>query len=161
MGRILSLLDRAVEAAIVCLMAVVVLTVASDVVSRYLLGGSLIFANELSRMCFIWVCFLGMPIGISKGLHVAITTLEARLTPTWQSAMFRLGLVFMLVLMVVVIWGAIVSIGARSAEQLNTIPVTAAWFYVPVAIGAGLSILHIIAQFIEGRRVVREAIETV
>lgn len=161
MTRILSLLDRAAEAAIVILMAVVVAAVTGDVVSRYLLGGSLIFANELSRMGFIWICFLAMPVGISKGLHVAITTLEARLSPRWQSLVFRFGLILVLALMGVVAWGAAISIGARSAEKLNTIPVTAAWFYFPVAIGAAHSILHVIAQFVDGRRIIRDTIETV
>lgn len=159
MSRFLSLSDRVLEGVIVLLMIGIVLVISADVVARYCLGGSLVFANELSRMCFIWICFLGMPLCIGKGLNVAITSLESRLSASLQILMFRAGVLMVIVLMGTVAYGAWVSIEARSAERLNTIPVNAAWFFFPVLIGALYSIVHLISEFLRGARTVRQAIE--
>ena len=161
MTRALSWLDLAVQALIIALMAAIVAIISADVVARYFLGGSLVSSNELSRMCFIWVCFLGMPLCIVKGLNVSITALESRLPPNVQRVTYRLGVVMVMVLMGVVAYGAMISIEGRSTEELNTIPLTAAWFFYPVLIGAVHSILNLVPEFIRGERAVRLALDLI
>lgn len=141
--------------AIALLMAVLVIVITADVIGRYMFGKSLIFASELSRMCFIWMTFLVMPLGISKGLHVAITTLPDALGPKARSLAYRLGVVIVFVLMCVVLAGSVVSIRARSFEPLNTMPISAAWYYYPLAIGSAWSLVHLIVRFVEGKPVER------
>lgn len=155
MKRYLDGVDRSLTIVIALLMATLVVVITADVVGRYIFGKSLIFASELSRMCFIWITFLVMPLGISKGLHVAITTLPDSLGPTGRAIVYRLGAAIVFVLMLVVLSGAVVSIKARSFEPLNTLPVSAAWYYYPLAIGSGWSLVHLIVRFIEGKPVER------
>jgi TRAP-type C4-dicarboxylate transport system permease small subunit len=147
--------DRGLTGVIALLMATLVIVITADVVGRYIFGKSLIFASELSRMCFIWITFLVMPLGISRGLHVAITTLPDALGPKARGMVYRLGVVIVFVLMCVVLAGAVVSIRARSFEPLNTLPVSAAWYYYPLAIGAVWSLVHLIVRFVDGKPVER------
>lgn len=159
MSRVLSIVDLAVQGLIIFLMALLVVVISADVAARYFFGGSLVYSNELSRMTFIWICFLGMPLCIVKGLNVAITALESRLSRELQKITYRLGVVMVIVLLGVVAYGAWISIGERSAERLNTIPLSAAWFFFPVLIGSLHSILHLIQEFIRGERAVRLAVD--
>src|SRR5687768_16242696 len=114
MTRLIAPIDRIFMGAVIALMLLIVVTISADVVGRYRLQRSLLFSNELSRLCFVWMCFLVMPLGISKGLHVAITTLEAHLPAAAMKAIFRLCTIAVIVLMAVVFAGAAVSIRARS-----------------------------------------------
>ncbi len=141
---------------IVVSMAIIVTTIACDVVGRYGFGKSLLFANELSRMAFIWMSFLVMPLGISRGLHVAITSIVDSVPAHVRRLMFRFSVAWIIALMVVVLMGAWVSIRGRSSEMLNTLPVSAAWFYYPLAIGAAWSIVHLVVQFFRGEPPVRQ-----
>lgn len=159
MIRVLSWIDFVVSGVIVALMVLLVTVISADVVARYALGGSLVYSNELSRMSFIWICFLGMPICIVKGLNVAITALESRLSEPMQRLTYRLGVVMVAILLGVVAYGAWISIEMRSVEQLNTIPVSAAWFFFPVLFGSVHSILHLIPEFMRGERAVRLAVD--
>ncbi len=159
MSKALSWIDLAAQAVIVLLMAMLVAIITADVAARYFLGGSLVYSNELSRMTFIWICFLGMPLCIVKGLNVAITALESRLSREFQRVTYRIGVVMVVVLLGVVAYGAWISIGERSAERLNTIPLSAAWFFFPVLIGSVHSILHLVQEFLRGERAVRLAVD--
>lgn len=159
MNRLLSCIDTVFQGAIIALMALIAGVIGADVLARYAFGSSLVFANELSRMAFIWICFLGMPICIAKGLNVAITSVESRLPVSLQTLLYRLGMAMSAVLMAVVAYGAWISIQARSSEMLNTIPVSAAWFFFPVLAGSLHSILHLGAEFVRGVRTVRTAVE--
>ncbi|WAP66941.1 TRAP transporter small permease [Jiella pelagia] len=160
MRKLLEFGDRVLMGAVVAAMAVIVLTVAADVVGRYGFNRSIIFANELSRLAFIWLSFLVMPLGISRGLHVSITSLLDSLPARVASLVVRAGQLAVIVLMGVVFAGAWVSIRGRSAEMLNTLPLSAAWFYYPLAIGSVWSIVHLLVQFVAGVQN-RRAAETI
>jgi TRAP-type C4-dicarboxylate transport system permease small subunit len=158
-AAIVRMIDRVLQGAVALLMAIIVVTVACDVVGRYGFGRSLLFSNELSRLAFIWMTFLVMPLGIAAGLHVAITSVLDSLPPAARALLYRTGVVAMLALMAVVLAGAWVSIGARANERLNTLPLSAAWFYYPLAIGAAWSIVHLLIGLVRGAPVERPLAE--
>jgi len=147
---ILNGIDNMIQLMLILLMATLVGTVTADVIGRYFIGKSLIFSNELSRICFIWITFLVMPLGISRGLHVAITTLPDMLSESRRRFIYRLGVAIIAVLMVVVLMGAWVSVKARGLEPLNTLPISAAWFYYPLLFGAAWSLVHLGVLFCRG-----------
>ncbi|MEQ1950105.1 TRAP transporter small permease [Mesorhizobium sp. CN2-181] len=155
MTRVLDAVDRALMVAVTLLIAILVVVIAADVVGRYGFGKSLLFANELSRMAFIWMTFLTMPLGISRGLHVAVTTVPDALPEAYRPWLYRIGVAAVFVLMCVVCWGSVVSIKARSFEMLNTLPISAAWYYYPLAAGSAWSAVHLVARLIAGKPVER------
>jgi TRAP-type transport system small permease protein len=159
--KTLDIIDRVFMGMVVVAMAIIVTTIACDVVGRYGFGKSILFANELSRLSFIWLSFLVMPLGISKGLHVAITTVLDKVPPFVTKLLFRAGALSVIVLMVVVFMGAWVSIKGRSGEMLNTLPVSAAWFYYPLALGSAWSIVHLAVQFVRGEAPKRDVTDEV
>ena len=149
--RALGLGDRVFMAGVAASMALVVAIVAADVISRFVFGSSIIVSGELSRLGLVWMTFLVMPLGVSRGLHVAITSAVDPLPLPLRRAVFRIGTALVLALMGVVLAGAWISIGARSYESLNTLPLTAAAFFWPVLLCAGWAIVHLTVQFVTGR----------
>ena len=47
-----------------------VLVVSAQVVIRYVFNDSLDWADEVSRIAFVWTIFLAIPLGIRDGTHV-------------------------------------------------------------------------------------------
>jgi TRAP-type C4-dicarboxylate transport system permease small subunit len=79
----LDRLDRtlvAVNRWIVFLMMMVMATlVFVNVVCRYVLGFSIIWAEEISQYLMIWIAFLGAGLAMREGRHVALEMLQDRL----------------------------------------------------------------------------------
>lgn len=46
-----------------------------NVVMRYLIGASIVWADEAARMGFIWLTFVGAAVAVATGNHLAIDTL--------------------------------------------------------------------------------------
>jgi TRAP-type C4-dicarboxylate transport system permease small subunit len=70
----LSLIEGVV---LVTYSAVAVLTVL-QVLSRYVIGHSLPWTEEMARYCFMWLIYVGMVLGLNRGSHASVDILRDR-----------------------------------------------------------------------------------
>jgi TRAP-type C4-dicarboxylate transport system permease small subunit len=61
------------------MMAVMATLVFVNVVSRYTLNVSIIWAEEVSQYLMIWIAYLGAGLALREGRHVAVEMLQDRL----------------------------------------------------------------------------------
>jgi len=126
--------------------------VIAEVFARYLLNSSMGFSNELSRVLFVWTIFLGMPLALSRGRHVGITILDRILPPPGARGAVRMSTVASLVALTVVFYKSIELAVGNWDQTLNTIPVTAGVYYLPIPIGVGLTIIFLMYMTLSGSR---------
>ncbi len=72
-------LDKIVEILLISILAIMLVNVLWQVVSRYLIGVPSTATDELSRFGLIWLGILGGAYATGKGLHLAIDILPASL----------------------------------------------------------------------------------
>jgi len=75
-------LEGVVETLMVIALGLIVLLVFSNVVGRYALGASFAGAEELSRLLFVWLVFLGAVLTLRRRAHLGVELVQARL-PVW------------------------------------------------------------------------------
>ena len=68
-------LDRVVDAAMALCLAVMALAVFVNVVLRYGFGTGIAASEELSRLLFVWLVFIGAAAAYPRGEHMAFTGL--------------------------------------------------------------------------------------
>ena len=151
---------RPVEAALIVASSVatalVVILVTADVVARYVFADSIVFANELARLMFVWAIFLGFPLALSRGRHVGIEFLDAVLAQRWVRAVIRIGAVFSAILLAVIFWKSLDIMLFNWDQQLNTLPLSAGLFYLPVTISMAVSVVYLLAICSRGSRTLVE-----
>lgn len=141
-----SLLTRADTGARLVVMAgaaLMVVVVAAQVVMRYVFNGSFDWADEVSRIAFVWTIFLAIPLGIRDGTHVGIELLVSRLPVRLRRLVARLTSALAAMMMAVVSW---ISIGVASAtwsERLGSIDITSSVFFFPIIAGSLHAALHL------------------
>jgi TRAP-type transport system small permease protein len=115
---------RAAQAAMAACLAVMALAVFINVVLRYGFGSGIAASEELSRLLFVWMVFIGATAAYPAGEHMAFTSLAARLAaggPGAIPARVLTALIRLLVLAACALlaWGAAqqvwVGLGSRSA----------------------------------------------
>jgi gluconokinase len=116
-GRGLQKLAHAAMGACLGVMAVLVFV---NVVLRYGFGGGIAAAEELSRLLFVWMVFIGATAAYPAGEHMAFTTLVAQLRERPSALAVMTVLIRLLVLLACVLlaWGAwqqvVVGLDSRS-----------------------------------------------
>lgn len=140
-------------------MLVVVAIMIAQVVARYLLGGSIIWAEELCRYILIWQTFLLIGLAYHQGELVALDILSHRMS---RRALILLRLVvslpvwFFLWLMVDHGWANASRFKGQNIPAIDFIwqsltgqpaNLSVFWVYVAVPVGCGLLLAHLIGRY--------------
>jgi gluconokinase len=113
-------LQRITHVAMATCLGVMALAVFVNVVLRYGFGSGIAASEELSRLLFVWMVFIGATAAYPAGEHMAFTSLVGMLSarPAAMSAMTVLIRLMVLLACVLLAWGAwqqvVVGMGSRS-----------------------------------------------
>lgn len=131
------------------LLAMVVLVVI-QIFCRFVLNISVPWTEEMSRLCFVWVIFLGSAIVECDGGQVSTTLLVDWLPPVpkfiLNTVIYILEIIFNICLFI----GCFESWDTVSMMSFSTVPM---WdyrlLYIPVIIGVPFMIFYLIVQNIQ------------
>lgn len=144
--KILKGIDRIVFILLAVLVAVMVIIGAMQVFWRYVLSASLSWSEETLRFLNIWTIFLGISLGIPRGLHTAVEAIYSILGPVSSRALSKivqlLGCGFTLLMVFV---GS--EFALFNAAQLSpTIRLPMLYVYISIPIGGVLALLFTLGE---------------
>lgn len=141
---ILNRADSGARFLVISGIALMIVVVSAQVIIRYIFNDSLDWADEVSRIAFVWTIFLAIPLGIRDGTHVGIEILVKRFPNNLQKIVSCATNILAAVLMLIIFWGAIIVAIATWSERLGAIDMTSSVFFFPIILGALHSALHLI-----------------
>ncbi|MCB6992064.1 TRAP transporter small permease [bacterium 210820-DFI.6.37] len=101
MKKIINFYNKFEEIFLVVLLVAMVLLIFVQVVLRYIFNSSLSWSEELSRILFIWVSWIGISLGQKKGEHIKITMVTDKLKGNAKKIMLLLADVCTIVILVI------------------------------------------------------------
>ncbi len=137
-------LDCASKGVIILAFGLMACLVIVQVFCRYALSYSIDWADEMSRLAFVWTIFLALPHGVRFGIHVGIDVVVNKFSNRVQDLLFRLSALLGAGLMIVVFNFGLQVTQDSWAELMPTINVTSAVYYIAVLVAAGHSLLHLL-----------------
>ncbi len=75
------ILSRFEEIGATILITVAVLVTFAEVIRRYVFGGSLGFANEVTIVSVIWATMFGASLGVREGIHIGVDVVVEHFPP--------------------------------------------------------------------------------
>ncbi|SFJ67219.1 TRAP transporter small permease [Celeribacter neptunius] len=156
---ILTRADKGTRLIVMLGAATMIIVVSAQVVMRYVFNGSFDWADEVSRIAFVWTTFLAIPLGVRDGSHVGITLLVDRLPVRTRDLIARLMNLLAAAMMLVVFWTSIEVAAATWSERLGAINMTSSVFFIPVILASAHSALHLLQSAL--KPVPRHPIEAV
>ncbi|SER42890.1 Tripartite ATP-independent transporter, DctQ component [Vreelandella subterranea] len=109
-------LTLAMEHVIAALLLALIVSVSVNVVGRAVFNNSVPWADELARMLFIWLIFLGAAAAFARFEHIAVDILVRRLQPRAAHMLYLLQHIIITVLMGVIIWGGFLVMSRASGK---------------------------------------------
>ncbi|GAB2885718.1 TRAP transporter small permease [Uliginosibacterium flavum] len=86
MKRLIPPLETAVEWLMALALGVMVLAIGSNVVLRYVFNTGIPAAEEVARLMFVWMIFLGAILALHRGAHLGMEIFQARLPRSLRRA---------------------------------------------------------------------------
>jgi TRAP-type C4-dicarboxylate transport system permease small subunit len=148
--RGVDLLDRGASAVVIVAACGMTSVVFTQVVLRYGFNLSLDWAEEVARLFFVWLMFLAVPLGVKSGAHIGVELIVNKFPALPREVLLRAMAALSALLMSVVCWHAASLAVDQWDENLPTLELSVGWFMLPVAIGAGHSILHLAGIVLRG-----------
>ncbi|WP_228255733.1 TRAP transporter small permease [Pollutimonas thiosulfatoxidans] len=127
-------LFRLLTVAIAFSMLLMLLLVFGNVVMRYVFNSGINISEEVARMCFVWLIFIGAVLAFRAKQHLAISMLITRFSPRWQKIVHVLRQLIILTVLGLLIEGgwAQTVIGLSTVTPVSGVPIAvfsgAVWF---------------------------------
>jgi len=139
---VVSRLDLASRWLVIAAFTVMVLVVSLQVLFRYFLNVSIDWADELGRLTFVWVAFLGVPHGAKIGAHVGIDVVARLVPPALLAHIFRVCSLAAAGLMLVVAWQAFVIARETWDQLMPVLDFSTGWFYIAIIVSGIHTAIH-------------------
>ncbi len=147
--KILEGISRVVFILLTVLVAAMVIIGAMQVFWRYVLAASLSWSEETLRYLNIWTIFLGISLGIPRGLHTAVEAIYSVLSPAGGKALGKIVQILscgFALLMVLV--GAEFAL-FNGAQLSPTMRLPMLYVYIAIPIGGALAFLFSLGELLK------------
>lgn len=147
-------IERCAYWIVVILTGLLVALVSANVFARYVLSSGILWAEEMSRLAFVWVVFLGAFLALCQDGHLAITFVTDRL-PARGAQLVRVavGLLTALFLGVVAYYGTLlVQQTLNFGRTTPILGISAAWGYLSVPVTCVLMLLKTLQRLFTGQQ---------
>lgn len=120
----------------VTLFALLVATVTWQVISRQVLNNPSTWSEELAKILFVWLSFLGSAFLFGERGHIAVDFLARQLSAVGQrAAQVFVQLMILIFALMGLIWGGALAASIAWNQNLTALPFTIGWVYtvIPIA----------------------------
>ena len=140
MKTVSSFFSKIISASLFIFMAILVAITFFQVLCRFVLKIPAVWSEEIARMSFVWLIFLGSAIGVKEGTHLMLDMLTASVSPRLRKIMQ----IFVL-LMIIGMAGIILYAGGNycwlsRGKTTVTLPIPANIIYLAIPLSALLMI---------------------
>ncbi|RDI50492.1 TRAP transporter small permease [Microvirga subterranea] len=135
--------NRSLDILAALLFAAALTLVNIQIVCRFILSISVPWTEEVSRLVFIWLAFLGAALGAREGSLIVIDTLPEVVGPRWDAVMGPIVRLVSLAVIVFLFVGSIPLVNSVWPTTLSTVEwISNGWAYLAFTTSYGLMAIY-------------------
>jgi TRAP-type C4-dicarboxylate transport system permease small subunit len=165
LGRVNAYLLVGCRYAMIFTLAAIFVVVCIGVFFRYVLNNSLVWTEEVAKYTMVWLAFIGSPVAMEKGGHVAIEMLFSRAKGVFKLFLILVIQIIIISVLVLLLWKG-VDLAVKAIPQHSTALtwLSLIWVYLAVPVGAALmlpvTIQHCLNDIVQTFQLEGTALET-
>jgi TRAP-type C4-dicarboxylate transport system permease small subunit len=141
-----------VERVCLLLMLVLVGDVFLGVFSRYIMQATFRWYDEVARLCFVWIIFLGAAVAVRRRLHFRMHLVVDHLGPAARRHAGRLVTLTIIAFGAILVAGGIRMAPIAHRQVTDALEISQLWFFGALPVGGALMILFALPQLRKGDR---------
>lgn len=135
-----------VERICIVLMAALVADVFLGVWSRYVMRATFQWYDEVARLCFVWMIFLGAAVAVRRGGHFRLHLLIDRFGVNARRCADLLVTLIVIAFAAVLVAGGIAIASLARRQVTDALELSMLWFYSALPVGGALMIVFALPQ---------------
>ncbi len=139
-------LANLVEGILLVMMVVLCADVFLGVFSRYVLARTFTWYDEIARLLFVWIVFLGAAVGVKRTAHFRLHLLVDRLPPALRRATGVVGVLAVMAFGAILIQQGWKLVELGQFQQTAVMGLSKQYIYASVPAGGALIILYSLPQ---------------
>ncbi|MBD3305971.1 TRAP transporter small permease subunit [candidate division KSB3 bacterium] len=147
LDRLYVWIQKIEEGALIIAMALIVLLMALQVFTRYVVKMPVPWSAELGTFCLVWMVFLGAAIGARRGRHVKVETLISRCPAGVQYVVQLVIHVGLLVILAILAYFGFIRAQMSSSSILPATGIPMNALMLSVSVASVLMFLHYALAF--------------
>jgi TRAP-type transport system small permease protein len=141
-----ALLARLVEGACLALTIVLVADVSVGVFSRYVLQNTFRWYDEIARLCFVWMIFLGAAVAVRRRAHFRLHLLVDRLGPRARRGAETAVSLFVIAFAGILVAGGWAIYPVARRQMTDAMEISMLWFFAALPVGGALMAVFALPQ---------------
>jgi TRAP-type transport system small permease protein len=138
------LVVQGVEIVLVCLMVALCVDIFVGVFSRYVVGETMPWYDEVARYLFIWMAFIGAAVAVRRHAHFGINTVVARFSPEKQRRFRWIAWGLLATYAIVITIQGIRVMQGVSVQESPALGLSLAWVFLVVPVHGALILAYVI-----------------
>jgi TRAP-type C4-dicarboxylate transport system permease small subunit len=126
-------------------LVIMVILVALQVVTRYLMPTPLPWTEEGARFCVVWLTFIGAAMGIRNHGHFAVEILVQKIPKPWINYAQIALLIVVGIFSAVLLYNGMMILDVVRHQVSPAIEMSMLWLYLSIPVGALFILIHIAA----------------
>lgn len=135
-------LENVVEGLLLVLMAVLCVDVFLGVFSRYVLARTFTWYDEIARLVFVWMIFLGAAVAVKRGAHFRLHLLVDRIPSRFRRLADVLALLLVIAFGVLLIQQGLLLVELGQFQQTPVMGLPKSYVYASIPVGGVLMIVY-------------------
>lgn len=148
MRRLVDLYFAVLRLGIALLLAAMVVLVFGNVVLRYAANSGITASEELSRLAFVWLIFLGAVVALREHAHIGIDTMIRALPLPLARACVALSYLLMILACGLLLQGSFAQAVINWSSVTPATGISMAWFHIPAIAFAVPALLILSAELL-------------
>ena len=137
-----SPVTRGLEGLCALMLAAMVVLLFIQVVGRYGFENPPDWTEELARMVFIYLTFVGGALAIVRNAHLRIESFHARLSPRSKMALDIVLAMVGVIFLAVTLYYSVGLLGRLSHQPMSSVPISKAFMFAAVPVGCALMLVY-------------------
>jgi TRAP-type C4-dicarboxylate transport system permease small subunit len=138
--KISDLLGKGITGCLFITLIILIAITLWQVTCRFILFIPVHWSEEVVRMSFVWLIFLGSAAACKDGTHLVLDMLTGKISRKKKFMLHILVLLFMLIVEALILYAGIEYVGRSFGKTTVTLPVPANAVYISVPVSAALMI---------------------
>lgn len=119
----------------------------AGVIWRYVFGDPLGWSDEVARVLFVWLAFIGAAIGVKRRLHASVSVLSSRMSAQWRFATSIFAMLLIAVMAALFVYtGGIETVASFGQQSMPVTGLPTGWLYLAVPVSGALMLIYLLPQ---------------